>query len=296
VTVKRYGGFVPALPTPITSDERIDEDGVERLIRYVFQRGADGVFILGSMGEFAKLMDTEKERLIRISRELVKNNKHFFVGVSDTGTKRVIANAKKAQDLGADAVVVLPPYFYHLNDQNSVHSFYVDVADAVDVPVIVYSNSWSTKVTISLETFAKLSKHDRIVGVKYSEPEFEPFLKLLREVRSEKFSVFYGNERRFDQACLAGVDGLVGGVTCLIADVVKEIQEAGLKGDEARAMAGQRKIDRLMGFITDSWIHAVKYALKLLGICDEHVCKPYVPMDTKTRAAVENVLKELKLI
>lgn len=294
--MKKYGGFVPALPTPITSGERIDEDGVERLIRYVFQRGADGVFVLGSMGEFAKLMDTEKKRLIRISRELVKNDKHFFVGVSDTGTKRVIANAKRAQGLGADAIVVLPPYFYHLNDQNSVYSFYVEVADAVDVPVIVYSNSWSTKVTISLETFAKLSKHDRILGVKYSEPEFESFLKLVREVRSEKFSVFYGNERRFDQACLAGVDGLVGGVTCLIPDVIKEIQEAGLKGDETRAMAGQSKINRLMGFIEDSWIHAVKYALKLLGICDEYVCKPYVPMDPKTRTTVEIVLKELKLI
>jgi dihydrodipicolinate synthase/N-acetylneuraminate lyase len=296
VATKMYGGFVPALPTPLTPDEMIDEDGVERLIRYVFQKGADGVFVLGSMGEFAKLMDTERERLIRISRELVKNEKHFFVGVSDTGTKRVIGNAERAQKLGADAVVVLPPYFYHLNDQNSVYSFYVDVADAVDVPVIVYSNSWSTKVTISLETFAKLSKHDRIVGVKYSEPELEPFLKLLREVRSERFSVFYGNERLFDKACLAGVDGLVGGVTCLIPDVMREIREAGLKGDEKWAMAGQRKIDRLMDFITDSWIHAVKYALKLLGICDEYVCKPYVPMDPKIRTTVEKVLKELKLI
>jgi len=296
MATKRFGGFVPALPTPITPDERIDEDGVERLIRYVFHRGADGVFVLGSMGEFAKLMDTEKERLIRISREFVKHDKHFFVGVSDTGTKRVIVNAKRAQELGADAVVVLPPYFYHLNDQNSVYSFYVDVAEAVDVPVIVYSNSWITKVAISLETFAKLSKHDRIVGVKYSELEFDPFHKLLREVRSEKFSVFYGNERRFGQACLAGVDGLVGGVTCLIPDVIKEIQQAGSRGDEPRAMAGQRKIDRLMDFIADSWIHAVKYALKLLGICDEHVCKPYVPMDAKTRTTVETVLKELELI
>ncbi|MEM2888300.1 MAG: dihydrodipicolinate synthase family protein [Candidatus Bathyarchaeia archaeon] len=292
----KFQGFIPALPTPVRPDESIDKDGVRRLIDYVFQKGADGVFILGYMGEFAKIVDAEKERLIRISRDFVKSNKHFLVGVSDTGTKRVISNARKAQDLGADAVVALPPYFYNLKDQDIIHSFFVEVAESIDLPLFIYANSSSTRVKIALETVERLSRHKNIVGIKYTEPEVEDFTKLLSKVKNREFCVFYGNEKMFDLASLAGADGLIGGVTCLIPDVVKEIHEAGLSGDKIRAAEGQKKINRLMDFISDSWIHSTKYALKILGICDDYVCKPYVPMTLETKTLVEIVLKELGLI
>ncbi len=294
--MRKFRGFIPALPTPIKSDESIDKDGVGRLIDYVFRKGADGVFILGYMGEFAKIVDAEKERLIRISRDFVGSNKHFLVGVSDTGTKRVINNAKKAQDLGADAVVALPPYFYNLKDQEIIRSFFIEVAEAIDLPLFIYANSSSTGVKVSLETVERLSTHENIVGIKYTEPEIEEFTRLLSMVKNREFCVFYGNERMFDLASLAVAHGLIGGVTCLIPDVVKRIHEAGSSGDKIRAAEGQKKINRLMDFISDSWIHSTKYALKILGICDDYVCKPYVPMTFETRTLVGIVLKELGLI
>ncbi|MCX7795757.1 MAG: dihydrodipicolinate synthase family protein [bacterium] len=287
-------GVIPALVTPIDNSESIDEKSLERLLEHLISSGVSGVFPLGSMGEFAPLEDKEKFYLLEKVVEVVNKRIPVLAGVSDTGTKRVIRNILKASEIGVDAVVSVPPFFYFLN-QKGVSSFYTEIAERSPLPVVIYHNPIMTKIKLEFDTVAEISKHQNIIGIKDSSCDYEFFSKLL-SLKSNKFFVLQGDERRLKEALLAGADGLVTGVGNVAIKIFIELYEATKERRIKEAEELQNKVNQLLRFCKDSWIQAIKYGLKLQGICDDYTCRPFCPADKDTKKTVESTLKELGIL
>ncbi len=287
-------GVIPALVTPINNDESIDELGVTKLIEYLINSGVSGIFPLGSMGEFAPLEDKERFHLLEKVVTVVNKRVPVLAGVSDTGTKRVISNILKAKEIGVDAVVSLPPFFYFLN-QKAVFDFYTEIAERSLLPIIIYHNPTMTKIRVEFDTILELSKHPNIIGIKDSSCNYDFFSQLLG-LRNSKFFVLQGDERRLKEALLAGADGLVTGVGNVAIKIFIDLYQTAKEGKNREVEELQNKVNRLLEFCKDSWIQAIKYGLKLQGICKEYTCKPFCPIDEETMKKVENILKEFGII
>ncbi|MBC7319858.1 dihydrodipicolinate synthase family protein [bacterium] len=292
--MKRLEGVIPALVTPINPDESVDERSLYHLVNYLLDAGVSGIFALGSMGEFATLEEKEKIHLLEKTVEIVDGKVPVLAGVSDTGTRKVIKNITEAKSAGVDTVVALPPFFYFLN-QRAVIDFYLDISEASPLPVIIYHNPIMTKIKLEFDTIAELADHPNIIGIKDSSCDYKLFSKLL-SLRNDKFSVFQGDERRLKEALLEGADGLVTGVGNLaiwiFVDLYKSAKEGNVKGVEEL----QNKVNKLLEFCKDSWIQAIKYGLKLQGICEEYVCRPFCPVDRDIKEKVMDTLKELNIL
>jgi len=292
---KSYKGVIPALATPLHKDETIDEGGLSRLIEYHISAGVGGIFVLGSMGEFAVLEDEEKKCLVKLTIEKVRGRVPVLAGASDTGTKRVIKNVLMVKKLEADACVILPPYFYFLPDQKEIFKFYANVAEKTGFPIVIYHNPAMTKVHIEFKTIFKLSKIENIIGIKDSSGDFPLVEKLIREVKRDNFFVFQGDERHLASAIAAGADGLVTGVGSLASHIFVELYRAASGGDLKEANLAQEKVLKLLSFCGNSWLRAIKYGLRLLGLCEGYVCQPSPGLDDITKRKVESVLEELGL-
>ena len=175
-------GVVVALGTPLTSEEKIDEKGMRKLTRYVLDGGVHGVFILGSMGGFNFLEDEEKIRVIEIVVDEVEGKVPVIAGASDTSTKRVIKNARIAQEMKADAVAILPPYYGSLK-QEQIINFYSKIAEEVNIPIFIYNNPSSTRNPVEPETVFELGKLENIVGIKDSSQNFFNYQQLVRHFK-----------------------------------------------------------------------------------------------------------------
>lgn len=292
--MKRLEGVIPALVTPVKPDESVDESGLYRLVNYLLNAGVSGIFALGSMGEFATLEDREKIHLLEKVVEIVDSKVPVLAGVSDTGTKKVIKNIMEIKQLGVDAVVALPPFFYLLN-QGAVRNFYIDIAEASPLPVVIYHNPGMTRFKFEFDTLVELSNHPNIIGLKDSSCDYEFFLKTLT-LRDDNFSVLQGDERRLKEALLAGADGLVTGVGNVAIKIFVDLYKSAKEGDIKEVEEQQSRVNRLLEFCRDSWIQAIKYGLKLQGICKEYVCRPFCPVDEDTKKRVEDTLKEMKIL
>ncbi|MGC8972148.1 MAG: dihydrodipicolinate synthase family protein [bacterium] len=287
-------GVIPALVTPIDREESIDKEGVIKLVEYLINSGVSGVFPLGSMGEFAPLEDKERFYLLEKVVETVNRRVPVLAGVSDTGTKRIIHNILKANEIGANAVVSLPPFFYFLN-QKTILDFYTEIAERSPLPLIIYHNPIMTKIRLEFNTILELSKHPNIIGIKDSSCDYNLFSKIL-SLKSDKFFVLQGDERRLKEALLAGADGLVTGVGNVAIKIFIEIYKVAKENNTREVEELQNKINKLLEFCKDSWIQAIKYGLKLQGICEDYVCKPFCPADEETEKTVELILRELRII
>ncbi|MCG2660495.1 MAG: dihydrodipicolinate synthase family protein, partial [Kiritimatiellae bacterium] len=276
-------GVIPALPTPVHRDERIDEEGVQKLIKYVLDHGSNGIFILGTMGEVAHLREQEKIRMIRCARSATPDNIPFLVGVSDTGTQRVIEQAKRALDLGAEYIVALPSYFYPVFVPETIQRFYETVVEATNAEIVIYNNPIYAKTEIAFETFAKLSRDIRVVGVKNCGSDPALHRKLVQCLQGENFAVFDGFEPDFLRSASLKGSGLVTGCGCLAPHIPCQIYQGGQENNQELMEKGQHGIDRLLSFCGESWRQAVKYGLSLLGICQEHTLEPFVPISEETR-------------
>lgn len=294
MSISKLTGVIPALATPIDINENIDEKGLFNLITYLVESGISGIFPLGSMGEFAPLREKERIRLLEKVVEIVNKRIPVLAGVSDTGTKRVIDNILKAKEIGVDAIVSLPPFFYFLN-QRAVFDFYIEIAEKSPLPVIIYHNPIMTKVKLDFDTVLRLSEHPNIIGIKDSSCDYNFFQKLL-QLKNDKFSVLQGDERKLKEALLSGADGLVTGVGNVAIEIFIALYRAARENKIEVVEDLQNKIFKLLNFCRDSWIQAIKYGLKVRGICEEYTCRPFCPIDDETRRLVEFTLKDIGVL
>ena len=291
----KFRGSNPALITPFKNG-KVDEKAFRKLVNWQIAEGSHGLVPVGTTGESPTLTPEEHMRVIEICVEETKGRVPVIAGTGSNSTAEAIDYTRHARKAGADAALVVVPY-YNKPTQDGLYAHFRAIADAVDIPIIVYNVPGRTVANISVETLARLARDCRnIVGTKDASAD------LTRPSRQRLAS-------GADFVQLSGEDGTAlgfnahGGVGCIsvTANVAPRLcaqfQEATLAGDYAQALKLQ---DRLMplhhALFVETSPGPVKYAASLLGLCEADARLPMVPVVEQTKKAVRDAMVHAGLL
>jgi dihydrodipicolinate synthase/N-acetylneuraminate lyase len=289
--MKLSGVIVPHV-TPLTRDERLDAAGLERLLEFLLRAGVHGIFSNGSMGGFAFYPDAMQLETIARTVEIVRGRVPVLAGVSDTSTTRVLARVRDAATLGADALVVLPP-FYYLCRQDEIVQFFRAVADESPLPIVLYDNPKLAKNAIAPDTLAALAAHPNIIGAKVSANDVFKWQTILRlDLPRERFGLICGVESMMGLGLQIGFDGVTGGVHNLVPGLAVELFDAVKAGRAEEVELIQQKLNRVYRvFEIDGGWRGAELTLSALGICQKVTAAPHdLPIPTEKRRAILEVL------
>jgi len=285
------GGILLPITTPFRDNGVIDTAALRLNIQNWRVSGIAGFIALGSTGERAHLDEGEYLEVIEAARSEVPANLSFIVGSGQHSTLKTIAEIRTAAHAGADAVLVLTPYYYRpAITQEVLVDHYRAVADASPVPVILYSMPALTGVKIAPETAASLSEHENVIGLKDSSNDLKEFESTVKLCRSD-FAVMTGNGTVLREALLDGARGGILAVGCVVPDICLEIFQATRVGDDSRADSLQEKLTPLAAAVTTKYgIGGLKAAMDMNGYRGGAVRAPLRAPDDHAREEIAHLL------
>jgi len=287
-------GCATALVTPFTADGRVDEARMRALVERQITGGVRLLVPCGTTGEAATLTAEEQSRVIRITVETARGRARVMPGVGSNATAVTVERARAARGAGADAVLVVAPY-YNKPTQPGLIAHFTTVAEAVSgLPVVLYNVPGRTGSNIQAPTVLALARQaENIAGVKEASGDFAQIMAILRE-RPDGFRVLSGDDALTLPLIALGADGIVSVVSNEVPDLMNRLTELALGGDWAPARALHY---RLLPLMEASFIESnpgpVKAAMALMGLLEETYRLPLVPVQPKTRARLEEVLHAL---
>ena len=287
-------GLLLPTPTPFGPGGEIDFPSLKANLAKWSQAGITGYVLLGSTGERVHLDDREYLQTIETARAAVSNDLAFIVGAGQQSTLATINEIKRAAQAGADAVLVITPYFYRTAlSQETLVNYYTAVAGEAPVPVLLYSMPPLTGIKIEPETVARLSEHENIIGVKDSSNDIESFSKTVKLCPSD-FAVMTGNGTVLLNALRAGATGAILAVGCAVPEVCVEIIRAFKSGEDEHAESLQSKLTPLAAAVTTRFgIGGLKAALDLAGYHGGEVRAPLRAPEEAARAEIATLLDRI---
>lgn len=292
---QRIGGIVCPLATPLGEDEQLDVPALHRLLDRIMP-DLDGVFPLGSSGEFALLTPSTAERLVDEVVSYVGGRMPVYVGIGAPGTTLALDNLKRLARPGVDYVVACTPFYYPLTDQGSVAAHFLALADASPVPLVLYNIPQNTATHIAPATAARLAEHPNIVGMKDSWGDMflhQEFLAL----RSDTFQVLQGREQLAAASLWLGGDGVISALANFAPGLLQEMASAVREGDHARALEVQRTVTELARvFDQGYWLSALKATLAALRIGSGRLARPLPECTDAQREKIGLLLRQANLL
>jgi 4-hydroxy-tetrahydrodipicolinate synthase len=292
--VERLKGSITALITPFKNGE-FDEGAFKRLVEWQIAEGTKGLVPVGTTGESPTLSHKEHMRVVELCVETARRRVPVIAGAGSNSTREAIELTRHAKQVGADAALSVAPY-YNKPTQDGLYRHFAAIAEAVDLPIVLYNIPGRSIVEISVETMARLAKIPNIIGVKDATGNLARASRD-RDALPRGFVRLSG-----DDATALGFNAH-GGVGCISVTsnvaprASAEFQDACAAGDYAKALAIQ---DRLMALHDALFCEAspapTKFAASLLGLCDEEVRLPIVPMTGKGRETVRAAMAHAKLL
>jgi 4-hydroxy-tetrahydrodipicolinate synthase len=243
-----FHGVVPPLCTPLTQDGEVDTASLERLTAFQLDAGVHGLFVGGSTGEVAQLTDAQRDTALRTVTATAAGQVPVLAGVIDTGTLRVVEHARRAQRLGADAVVATAP-FYVAAGEGELRAHFRALHAAIDLPLVAYDIPSNTHVKLPPALLGALAHEKTIAAVKDSSGDLESFQKLLDAADGSGAACLTGSETLADLALARGADGVVPGLGNIDPHGYVRLHEAARTGDFATARAEQRRLAGLFGIV-----------------------------------------------
>jgi 4-hydroxy-tetrahydrodipicolinate synthase len=269
------GRLLTAMITPMTSEGAVDYDGAARLAEYLVTRMRnDGIVLSGTTGESPTTSDAEKARLIATVKDAVGDQATIVAGVGTNDTAHSCELAKQAEEAGADALLVVTPY-YNKPPQSGLVAHFSAVADATALPNVLYDIPGRTGIPIKPETLIQLAQHDRIVGVKDAKGDFSAGSTVMLATDL----VFYSGDDIVNLPWLSvGAVGCISVVGHVVGDRVREMIDAYLAGDVATALRLHRELMPVYtGIMTRTQgVISTKAALHLVGLPKWSVRLPLV--------------------
>jgi len=292
-------GVVVPLVTPFNEDYSIDLPALEEHISYLQKAGVHGIFINATTGEFTSLNNEEKKLLAEKGRELVTST-FYLVGTASTNTFEVIELTKHAQDIGADYVVIAPPYYCPLNDE-ALFKHYSMVAEKTEIPIILY-NIPSCANPMSISPIKQLAlEYSNIAGIKETIDSINHVRDVIFDVKGERkdFKVFTGLDQHLLNTLLLGGDG---GITAC-ANFAPELHLGLYKSFEEKnfevAMKYAQKLAKVSKVydLASSFGSAIKIAMNIRGFSIKPVLRPPYIMDgEEAREKIKALLTSLQLV
>lgn len=281
--------------TPFKSDGSIDGPALRRLVDFQIAEGVDMLLPCGTTGEGATLDVQETDRVVEIVIEQSHRRVPVIIGAGSNSTAKAIAGAKRAKQLGADGVLSVGPY-YNKPTQQGFYEHFKAIAEAEDIPIIVYNVPGRTGSNIDANTMLRLAEVSNIVAVKEASGNLAQIMDILRD-RPRDFRVLSGDDA-FTLAVIAlGGDGLVSVVANEAPGLTRVMVDAALEGDFAKARTLHYKLLPLMNanFIESNPI-PVKAALAMMGMIEENYRLPLVPMSPANREKLAKILEQVHAV
>lgn len=288
-------GIVPAMVTPFTADEQLNEPALQMLVNRLIGDGVHGVFVLGSQGEYYALDPLEKRRAIEVTVEAAAGRVPVYAGTGANTTRDAIALTQIAEHAGADAVSVLTPSFI-TPSQDELYEYYRDIAASTRLPVLLYSNPGRTGVQISVAVAARLSQLDNVVGIKDSSGDLSITAAFIAAT-PPAFKVFAGRDTLVFATMLYGGSGAVAASANVAARQLVRIYDACRAGDIERARTAQAELAPLReAFSLGTFPAVIKEALLMTGLDAGPCRRPVGPLGDEARGRLRKVLGDLGLL
>lgn len=296
---KIQGVIVPIL-SPFDDNESIDEKSFRALINHLIQGKVDGIFVLGTSGEFPRLIDAEKWRAAKIVVDEVSGRVPIYIGISDTGTKKAMDNLKIAQELNIDCIVTSLPFYFPVVSIEEQKAYFESIISSSKKPIILYNIPSATQSQISLNVIHDLTKYQNVVGIKDSSGDLA-YLEDLINLKTYKhdFKVFIGSEEIMRQGLSMGADGVVPSLGNVFPKMLKAFYQSCIEKDNDYINYLVQKLQALdsLNLSVNSYLAPVslrKRALSLMGLCNDYVSKPCAYIDKNIDGEIINLIKEYR--
>lgn len=278
-------GVIPPIVTPTDENERINEPVQREIVDHIIKGGVHGILALGSNGEFFGLDPEEHERSGQIIIDQAAGRVPVYFGIASITTRDCVKWAKKAEELGADAISVLHPMFLGPNDAE-MYGHFKTIAEATSLPVLLYNNPDRMRCGISAPLLERLSDVPNIVGVKESSGDMTLTAEFIRRTRDKDFKVIAGRDILILSTLVYGGAGTVASSANIVPELVVEIYDKFIAGDIPGALEAQYRLTPMrMAYNLGSFPVVTKDYMRLLGF---DVGEPIRP---NTRSSEENMAK-----
>jgi len=296
-----FRGAYTALITPMTQSGEIDYEGFRKLIQFQIAEGIDGILPLGTTGENPTLDENEEDKLIEIAVKEAAGKVKVIVGAGSNDTKHMVNYVERAKKSGADAALVVTPYYNKPNDSGMLRHF--EAAAKPGIPIIVYNIASRTGKNIPTPLMKEIAKIPGIAGVKESSGDINQMGDVIREIATprknsqDKFWVLSGDDAMTLPLIGMGGDGVISVVSNLLPAKVKNMTKAALDGDFEKARAIHYEI---LPFIKAAFIETnpvpIKYALALAGLPAGPTRLPLGKLEPSSEALVKKAMTDLGVL
>lgn len=290
-----FRGSLVALITPTTADGAVDEKALARFVEWQIQQGTHGLVPVGTTGECATLSHAEHKRVVEITVEVAAGRVPVIAGAGSNSTGEAIDLARHAKKAGADGTLIVAPY-YNKPTQEGLYLHYTAIADAVDLPLVVYNVPARSVVDISVETMARLARHPNIVGVKDATANLSRPLHTLAAC-GEDFIQLSGEDHTALAFNASGGVGCISVTANVAPGLIARMQNAWAEGRHGEAMKIQQSLVPLHDamFIETNPAPA-KYGASLLGFTSDACRLPLAPLADTSKQRVRATMASLELI
>ncbi|TQO39000.1 4-hydroxy-tetrahydrodipicolinate synthase [Arenibacter algicola] len=290
-------GIIPPMVTPLNADGGLDEKGLEKLIEHLITGGVHGIFLLGTNGEAPSLSYELRKELITKACKYIRGRVPVLVGITDTSFSGSLDIAAHSKEAGADAVVVAPPYYLPIS-QEEMMDYLERLIPQLSLPVMMYNMPSCTKLHLSLETVKK-AKELGAIGIKDSSGDMSYFYSLIEAFKeTPEFSIIVGTEMFLPETILHGGHGAVAGGANFLPELFVDLYNASVASNFEDIKILRNKVAFVnrsiycVGKNASRITKGIKCALSVMDICEDHMALPLRKFENREREKVKDYLDQ----
>lgn len=294
----KFHGIIPPVSTILHKDGQIDEKGMGKLIDFLIDSKVNGLFFLGTGGEFSQMSVELRKKTAEFAVQYVNGRVPVLIGTGSPSTKETISLSVHAQKIGADGIAVINPYYTSLSDDH-LFQHYAEIAESVDIPILLYNYPELTGQDLTPEFILKLVEaHPNIMGIKETVVAVGHTREIILKVKQIKpdFAVFSGYDDHLLNTLSLGGDGSIPATANFAPEFSVGIYQAFKQGDYQKAIELHRRLAYLpLLYKLDSpFVGVVKEAIRLRGIeVSTHVLAPARPLSEEKKETVKSFLNQV---
>ncbi len=291
---ERFKGLYAALLVPFDEQGQVLEEGLKQIARNAIEtEGMDGLYVKGSSGENFLISKEQKKQIFKIAKEAVSDDVKLIAQIGALDMNEAIELGKYATELGYDAISAVTPFYYPFSF-DEIKEYYFKLIEETQNNFIIYANPGSTGVNITNEQFDELFTHDKIIGVKYTAPDFF-LLERLRHTYPDKL-IFSGFDEMLIQAAVTGVDGAIGSTYNINGKRARQIFELVQQGQVHEALRIQNETNDIISTVLELGIYpALKEILGSRGIESGMPKRPLKPLSDDKRERLNKLIQQYHL-
>jgi len=287
----KWAGVFPAITTKFTSEEELDLDACNKGVEAQLEAGVDGIVIGGSLGEASTLSEEEKFILLKETVKTVAGRVPVVFSIAEQATRVAVSQAKKAEELGASGIMLLPPLRYYASADETV-SYFAAVAESTSLHIMIYNNPVDYKIHVTLDMFSKLEQYSNITAVKESTRDISNITRMINRF-GDRFKIFTGVDPVALESIVAGAQGWVAGLVDAFPKETVAIFRLVKEGRIEEAVAINRWFMPLLDLdIHPKLVQYIKLAEVATGTGTEHVRAPRLKLVGKEREQILKVIND----